>query len=163
MVNNNIFNSIDTTKSILMDRVLQNQNLLKLISIYDEDPLSHSDINDLSKIVDKSIFFKPKTLETQKDQMAFMCMGLSLLPNLDGNRVIDVFFTFTVYCHVDILDLCDGTSRAFKICAELNEMLTNTWGSWMGKIELEDGYEITEIPNSYYGINVRFSITDFAK
>lgn len=157
----NVFDSIDTVKSLIKDRILSNQELLKLVSVLTEDPLVAKDITDLSKIVNKSIFFSPKTLDTNKDQKVFVTMETSLLSNMDGNRLIDVYFTFNIYCHIDLLELCDSRTRPWMICSCLSNMFTNSWGSWMGKMELEDGYEIIEIPNSYYGIKIRFSLSDF--
>lgn len=157
----NIFDEIDKIKSQIKDRVLSNQNLLKYIYYGDDDPLSEKDIEDLSLVVDKYVFFKPKMLDTLKEQKAYLTLTTSGSPDYSGERITNVTFTFNILTHLEIYDLADGSTRAWRICKELSDLFTDTNGSWIGNCEMEDFYEVAEVSNEYYCIVLKFVMSDF--
>lgn len=157
----NIFDEMDKIKSQIKDRVLSNQNLLKYIYYGDDDPLSEKDIEDLSLVVDKYVFFKPKMLDTLKEQKAYLTLTTSGSPDYSGERITNVTFTFNILTHLEIYDLADGSTRAWRICKELSDLFTNTNGSWIGNCEMEDFYEVAEVSNEYYCIALKFVMSDF--
>lgn len=157
----NIFDEMDKIKSQIKDRVLSNQNLLKYIYYGDDDPLSEKDIEDLSLVVDKYVFFKPKMLDTLKEQKAYLTLTTSGSPDYSGERITNVTFTFNILTHLEIYDLADGSTRAWRICKELSDLFTDTNGSWIGNCEMEDFYEVAEVSNEYYCIVLKFIMSDF--
>lgn len=157
----NIFDEMDKIKSQIKDRVLSNQNLLKYIYYGNDDPLSEKDIEDLSLVVDKYVFFKPKMLDTLKEQKAYLTLTTSGSPDYSGERITNVTFTFNILTHLEIYDLADGSTRAWRICKELSDLFTDTNGSWIGKCEMEDFYEVAEVSNEYYCIILKFVMSDF--
>lgn len=157
----NIFDEMDKIKSQIKDRVLSNQNLLKYIYYGDDDPLSEKDIEDLSLVVDKYVFFKPKMLDTLKEQKAYLTLTTSGSPDYSGERITNVTFTFNILTHLEIYDLADGSTRAWRICKELSDLFTDTNGSWIGNCEMEDFYEVAEVSNEYYCIVLKFVMSDF--
>lgn len=60
----NIFDEVDNIKSRVEQEILENQNLLKLLSIGHDNSLSKHDIAKPSSLVNKFIYFKPKTYST---------------------------------------------------------------------------------------------------
>lgn len=159
----NIFEAIDDIKIQIKDRVLSNQNILKYIYYGTEDPLSEKDIDDLSLVVNKQIFFQPKTLDTIKEQKAFLTLTVYGSPDyFTGERISNVTFSFNVFTHIENYELADGSTRAWKICSELSKTFTDTKGSWIGNCEMEDFYEVSEVPNEYYCIVVKFTMSDFS-
>lgn len=157
----NIFDEMDKIKSQIKDRVLSNQNLLKYIYYGNDDPLSEKDIEDLSLVVDKYVFFKPKMLDTLKEQKAYLTLTTSGSPDYSGERITNVTFTFNILTHLEIYDLADGSTRAWRICKELSDLFTDTNGSWIGNCEMEDFYEVAEVSNEYYCIILKFVMSDF--
>lgn len=157
----NIFDEMDKIKSQIKDRVLSNQNLLKYIYYGNDDPLSEKDIEDLSLVVDKYVFFKPKMLDTLKEQKAYLTLTTSGSPDYSGERITNVTFTFNILTHLEIYDLADGSTRAWRICKELSDLFTDTNGSWIGNCEMEDFYEVAEVSNEYYCIVLKFVMSDF--
>ena len=157
----NIFDEMDKIKSQIKDRVLSNQNLLKYIYYGNDDPLSEKDIEDLSLVVDKYVFFKPKMLDTLKEQKAYLTLTTSGSPDYSGERITNVTFTFNILTHLEIYDLADGSTRAWRICKELSDLFTDTNGPWIGNCEMEDFYEVAEVSNEYYCIVLKFVMSDF--
>lgn len=156
-----VFESLDEIKTQIKDRVLSNQNILKLIHYGTGDPLSQDDILDLSMIVNKKIYFQPKTFETIKDQIAFMTLNVNGMPEFGGGQISKVDFSFMVFTHLENFELEDGSTRAWKVCSELNKLFTDTKGTWIGKVEMEGFYEVSEVPNNYYCVSIRFSVSEF--
>ena len=159
----NVFDFTDEIKSQIKDRVLSSQNLLKYIYYGTDDPLVEEDIDDLSLVVNKQIFFQPKTLDTIKEQNAFMTLTVYGSPDfIGGERISNITFSFNVFTHIENFELADGSTRAWKICSELSNLFTDTKGSWIGNCELEDFYEVAEVPNEYYCIVCKFVMSDFS-
>lgn len=157
----NVFDAMDTIKAEIKERVLSNQKLLKYIYYGTEDPLLEEDLEDLSQIVNRQIFFQPKMLDTLKEQKAYLTLTASGAPDYSGERITNVTFSFNILTHIEIYELADGSTRAWKICRELSDLFTDTKGSWMGNCEMEDFYEVAEVSNEYYCIVLKFVMSDF--
>lgn len=112
-------------------------------------------------IVNKKIYFQPKTFETIKDQIAFMTLNVNGMPEFGGGQISKVDFSFMVFTHLENFELEDGSTRAWKVCSELNKLFTDTKGTWIGKVEMEGFYEVSEVPNNYYCMSIRFSVSEF--
>lgn len=158
----NVFEAMDEIKSQIKDRVLSNQNLLKYIYYGTEDPISEEDIEDLSLVVNKQIFFQPKTLDTIKEQIAFITLTTYGSPDYSGERITNVTFSFNIFTHIENYELADGSTRAWRVCSELSKLFTDTEGTWIGNCEMEDFYEVAEVPNEYYCIVLKFVMSDFS-
>jgi len=161
MAKQNIFNEIDNIKLRAEEEILKNQNLLKLLSIGHDDPLSKPDITSVSKLVDKYVFFKPKVFDdTVTETQSFLLTDIRITPIRGGSGFCGIDLIFTIIVHNDLFELFDGKTRSYQIANELTESFNNEYGTWLGKCKLETCYSI-EVPSSYQGIRLIFTMTDF--
>lgn len=155
----NVFRFLDELKKDLQDYILLDQNILKLVSVEDGEPLEAEDIEDIYGLVDKNIFFKASEPDTVTNQKCFMLVCLSGYSY--GADIINVTVEFVVVCHNDLYNLKDGTTRTFQLLGEVHDRLGKARGSWMGELELDRFNDILNIKSGYYGFSACYKLSQF--
>lgn len=170
----NIFTRLNKFRTEIQDRILTNQDILKLLKYTAEDALYKPDISidDAWNMVgDKKInpdtkeeisggyvFFQPRTTDTIQDNKSILIMSMTGRAN--KNNFADVYLTFRVLVDYSNKELVDGSYRLFTICEKLTDMFSNTSGSWIGDMTFKDFGNIT-VPSNYDSMGVTFVISDF--
>lgn len=156
----NIFDEVDNIKFKAEEEILNNQDLLKLLSETSANPLSKPDIEKPSKLIDKYIYFKPKTYKTIEEVQSFLLMDTIITTTKGKNKFADIKLIFRVIVHNKLFELYDGKTRAYRIAKELKDSFGGEIGTWIGKCEFDDCYPLT-VPEDYQGIQMVFTMTDF--
>jgi len=156
----NIFDEADNLKLRVEKEVLSNQELIKLISNSNDNPLSQPDIERPSQLIDKYIFFKPKVFDkTTTEVQCFLLTDVIITSIRDSVDFADIKLIFRIIIHNNLFELYDGKTRMNQIASRLNKAFDGKYGTWMGKCMFESGQPI-EMPTSYQGMQLVFNVTD---
>lgn len=155
----NIFDEVESIKAKVEKEVLENQKLMKLLSIGKDNPLKEPDIEKASKLVDQYIFFKPKTYSTVEGVQCFLLMDLSAASYSRSEDFLEIDLTFRVIVHNTLFELFDGKTRAYQIAKQISNSFNNEEGNWMGKCKLKKWHSI-DVPADYQGIQLTFKMGD---
>lgn len=159
----NIFDEVDNLKERVIKDILNNQELLKLISVNNDNPLDSPDILGASKLVDQCIFFKPKVYDTTvKGVQSFLLTDIIVSSIRGKPKFADIKLIFRVIVHNALFELYDGKTRAYQVASRLTYMFSDVRGSWIGDSSFESCNPI-EVPSDYQGIQLVFSVSDFKK
>ena len=159
----NIFYEVNNLKDKVIEEVMKNQKLLKLVSIKNNNPLSEPDIIGAGKLIDDCIWFKPKVFSTTiQETQCFLLTDVMVYSIRDYREFADIKLIFRILVHNTLFELYDGKTRAYEIAGELMDMFDKETGGWLGECRLENGIPI-ESPADYQAIQLTFSVTDFKK
>ena len=129
------FMSVEKDLSIITDKMLQNQRLMKLLYYTDRYVLSpqkiykdqHPNLTDQQKIelLGKNIKIVPK-LYVDGSVLAYIIISFdNFTTNASNPQFRDNIVTFDIICHFDQWQLEDFQLRPYRIAAELDSMLNN--------------------------------------
>ena len=151
----------------VLDKLVSNQNLCKLLYYNDSNPLSQTSLTDPPSLLYSLIFPYPTAIETFKDS--------------DGNPVassiINVLFdnfklgtknhkfksgdlTFIILSHISLWRLSDSTLRPFCLLNEIDEMFSEQRVIGIGKGEFERCGLIWQ--DNYSGYKLTYKNYEFA-
>lgn len=159
-----IFEKLDILQERIQDEIMLNQNLLKLICYPIDDPLTMPDIDDVQSLIDEYIYFKPIAFENVVQEGKTILL-LSFRINNTRNRTdyVDISFYLRIISHNTLYNVeIDNAirTRVHAICSELNKSFLNARGNWLGKCGLE-GFDGMVTAQDYYGVVLKYSVTDF--
>ena len=129
------FMSVEKDLSIITDKILQNQRLMKLLYYTDRYVLSpqkiyrdqHPNLTDQQKIelLGKNIKITPK-LYVDGSVLAYIIISFdNFTTNATNPQFRDNIVTFDIICHFDQWQLEDFQLRPYRIAAEIDSMLNN--------------------------------------
>lgn len=157
----NIFDEADNVRERVKREILGNQELLKLVSINHDNPLSKPNIIGASSLVDKYIYFTPRVYDTTiMGVQNFLLTDIVIASVRNSIKFADIKLIFRIIVHNSLFELEDGKSRANQIASRLMSCFASKTGTWMGKCEFLSGNSI-EVPSDYQGLQLVFSMTDF--
>ena len=127
--------SVEKDLSIITDKFLQNQRLMKLLYYTDRYVLSpqkiykdqHPNLTDQQKIelLGKNIKITPK-LYVDGSVLAYIIISFdNFTTNATNPQFRDNIVTFDIICHFDQWQLEDFQLRPYRIAAEIDSMLNN--------------------------------------
>lgn len=143
---------LETTRLIILDNIMDNQNLCKLIAFDTLTPLNEPDIEDTFELLNKRIFpvpFIPIKLEEQVTTLNFFFNRI----NKDGLYYKDIELKFWINSHYDNWQI-NGNLRPDLIAVEIENMMNYKNGFGIGKLLFNNmvlfypadrfaGYELT--------------------
>lgn len=149
----------------IVKRLLNNQNLLKLLYDISSDPLAHADFSDVEK---SNIFFNklirvvPRVSPNEmEDGRSVICIQVD-----KGNEVVDnseylnLSFSITVLCPFDKWVINDENLRPFSIIGEIQKSLDGKSINGLGNINY-DGFQTVMLTDEISGHLMSFTITCF--
>ena len=159
-----IFEKLDILQERIQDEILLNQNLLKLIYYPVDTPLNQPDINNVQSLVDKCIYFKPIAFENViQNAKTILLLSFRISNTRNRTDFVDVGFYLRVISHNTLYNVeIDNIvrTRVHTICSELNKSFLNARGNWLGNCKFE-GFEGMTTAQDYYGVALKYSVTDF--
>lgn len=121
----------------IMQKLLSNQNLLKLLAFSSADALSKEDLTDeqVSGLIGTNIKVIPK-LPIPEEVGSYIIISFdNFIPN-DNNPVFrDNLITFDVLCYLDDWLMDDYLLRPYKIMHEIDEMFNGSKLNGIGRVE----------------------------
>ena len=146
------FLSVEKDTSIIMDSMLKNERLKRLLFYTTQDALDKPNITqeETLSLIGKNIKMIPKLVldKTVLNYViiSFKNFGLSSNPQFRTNVV-----EFDIICHFDQWQLNDFALRPYKIAAEIDTMFCNQKLTGIGTLEFL-GSKIIGINNEYCGL-----------
>ena len=152
------FLSVEKDFSIIIDKILSNQRLKKLLYYTDKDCLSKPNLSEEEslELVGKQIKIVPK-LEIDKDVFNYIIIVFNnFTPNYENPEFRDNVIAFNIICHFSQWQLKDFQLRPYKIAAELDSMLNNQRLTGIGKLEFIGATQIL-VNEEFAGIKIQYS------
>lgn len=134
--------------------LISSDKLLRLL-YYQSDPLSTSKPNIINgnnhkSVADKHIFWTPKTIDLTTSPTCRICLYPAKREPMRNNFLVsDQDFIFDVYAHIEEFDQKD--LRLTWLVDEINDLVSLSRITGMGKVEFVTGYNIFNAPNGYVG------------
>lgn len=146
--------------ALIMDKILKNQRLLKLLYYSDRDWESKPDLGSeelKSLITNKQISNVPK-LVVDKVKRSYLRIGFDDFITNQGNPYYrDCVLEIKIACHFDDWDLDNYELRPFRIAGELDSMLNGERLTGIGILNfLSAGQDIYD--DEYGGVTLRYFI-----
>lgn len=147
--------------SLVMEKILSNKNVLKLIFYTgadwkDKPDLTADNIKTLFKT--KQISNIPK-IEVDKDKKTYLRVSFDeFFPNGTNTFYRDCVMELKILCHFDDWDLNDYELKPYRLAGELDSMFNGVKMTGIGVLNfLSAGMDVYD--NEYGGITLRYLIT----
>lgn len=143
-------------------KLLNNQNLLKLLVNTDKDPLKHPDIdNPLKEILNHYIKVVPLLLEedmtTKSKIVIFFEEGSPSAANADHENVL---LLINIYCPFKEWLITGDNLRPFAIMSEVRKSLQDKRLNGLGEITF-NSFDLATLTEEMGCYSLRFNIHDF--
>ena len=131
------FLSVDKDLSIIVDMILKNNNLKKLLFYTSKDCLSKPKLteDESLSLLGKQIKLLPKIYIDQETLIYMFVKMTNFLPNNTNPEFRDNTIEFDIICHYDQWMLKDFEQRVYKIAAELDTLFNNKRLTGIGKLQ----------------------------
>ena len=137
------FLSVNKDMKILVNKVLSNQRLMKLLYYTMKDPLSQPNLTDeqATSLFGKQIKTVPK-LYVDGSVLAYMIISFDNFIESSNPEFRDNIIEFDIICHFDSWQLNDFDLRPYRIAAELDSMLDKQKLTGIGLLEFVGASQI---------------------
>lgn len=145
---------------LIAKRLLQNQNLCKLLVNGDAEPLAR-EVKDPLSLLNKNIKVVPKIDEKEFDHESKLALVFPRGNINDKNEEFkDIAFDILVYSTLDTWIINDENLRPFMIMSEIEKSLKDKRVNGIGKI-LYSGFELTTLTDKISCYQMSFTIDVF--
>lgn len=133
----------------IVNRLLKNQRLLKLIKFTDSDPLSHPDLkqDEIDKMLNKNILITPKIPDDDNDKN---CYVVVLLDNYEIDEVNADFKTtkirFDVLCPMDRWIVNQKSLRPYLMMNEIDKDFNEKALAGIGNLSFQKANRLVVSP-----------------
>ena len=131
------FLSIDKDMNLIVNRILENERLCKMLYYSSADALKRRELTEEEKLsmFGKNIKIVPK-LTVDNEVLQYLCIGFSnFITNPTNPEFRDHTIEFDIVCHFDQWTLGDFALRPYKIAAELDTMFDKKKFAGIGLLE----------------------------
>ena len=118
------FMSMDKDLNLIVDWLLKNKNLKKMLFYNSRDALSREPLTEAQSadLIGKNIRIVPK-LYVDKDVLTYIIISMdNFVQNPTNPEFRDNTITFDIICHLDQWQLKDFQLRPYRIAAEIDSM-----------------------------------------
>ena len=146
------FLSMEKDMAILMNAMLNNERLKRLLYYTTNDALDKPNLTDEQSIslIGTNIKNVPK-LVLDKSVLNYIIVSFDNFLETENPEFRDNIIEFDIICHMDQWPLKDFALRPFKIAAEIDTIFNNKKFTGMGKLEFL-GCKIVGINNEFAGV-----------
>lgn len=159
-----IRNNLNRIKKLLIDKMLMNEELVKVLYYPDEsDPFNMPYPEDIGSLINKYIFKTNKAVGTITERGIFIFIKFMQRPSSSSGVYRDVDIMFEVLAHNESIDnLEDGDDRMLLVLDLIDDMVVNSRAEeWLGKVKYVGEYEINANTN-FTGTRLVYRITQFS-
>lgn len=130
------FLSLSKDLSLIVNKILRNDNLLKLLYYTEKDCLKGEKLTDAQKMgmLHKQIKIVPRILIEQECPNYIVITFDNFTPNAKNPQFRDCNINFDILCHPDHWSLGDFSLRPYKIAGELDAMFNNKKLTGIGEL-----------------------------
>lgn len=146
------FLSMEKDMAILMNAMLNNERLKRLLYYTTNDALDKPNLTEEQSIslIGTNIKNVPK-LVLDKSVLNYIIVSFDNFLETDNPEFRDNMIEFDIICHMDQWPLKDFALRPFKIAAEIDTIFNNKKFTGMGKLQFL-GCKIVGINNEFAGV-----------
>ena len=146
------FLSMEKDMAILMNAMLNNERLKRLLYYTTNDALDKPNLTEEQSIslIGTNIKNVPK-LVLDKSVLNYIIVSFDNFLETDNPEFRDNMIEFDIICHMDQWPLKDFALRPFKIAAEIDTIFNNKKFTGMGKLQFL-GCKIIGINNEFAGV-----------
>lgn len=122
----------------IANRLMSNENLLKLLYYQDKDPFSHSSLSDLqleNEIFNHYIMIVPKLPPQEDSKSTITIMAMSGKNNSENDNFSDIAINIEVYVPITQWIIKDSNLRPFAIMSEIQNSLNNKVINGIGRMK----------------------------
>lgn len=153
------FISIEKDMGMIIDMMLKNNRLKKLLYYTTKDCLSKPNLTqeqDKQLISEHYIRMVPKVY-IDKDVLNYIIISFdNFTPNMTNPYYRDNVISFDIICHMDQWELGDFQLRPYKIAAEIDTLFNNRHLSGIGTLEFLGASQII-LNDEFAGITLMYS------
>ncbi len=137
------FLSLNKDMKILVNKILSNKRLKKLLYYQVKDPLSKPNLTEEESLslFGQQIKMVPK-LYVDKDLLTYMIISFDNFIESSNPQFRDNIIEFDIICHFDSWQLNDFDLRPYRIAAELDSMLDKQKLTGIGLLEFVGASQI---------------------
>ena len=130
------FLSLEKDYSLIIDKIIKNQRLKKLLYYDTMDALDKEDLNQKQtlEVLSKHIKIVPK-LTLDKSLLTYLVISFDNFSPTTNPSFRDNTISIDIICQFDVWSLGDYKLRPFKIAGELDSMLNNSKLTGIGKLQ----------------------------
>ena len=154
------FLNVEKDLGIIIDKILQNDRLQKLLYWNHKDALTRRKLTDDEKfsLLGKQIKLTPKVY-IDPDMLVYLVISFgNFSPNLTNPEFRDNTIHFDIICHFDQWLLDDMQLRPYKIAAELDAMFNEAKLTGIGKMLFLNGDQVAISGEEYAGVSLMYSV-----
>lgn len=141
------FLSVEKDMGLMVDKILKNKRLLRLLHYNTEDALDRPNLSPVeeAKLIGKNIRVVPYlNIEEENTYENYVLISFNRFsPNGTNPEFRDNIVQFDVVCHYDLWHLKDFQLRPFKIAAELDSMFSDSHLSGIGHLKFLGAHVMT--------------------
>lgn len=155
------FLNVEKDLGIIIDKILQNDRLLKLLYWNDCDALTKRPLTEEEKysLLGKQIKLVPK-IYIDPEMLVYLVISFGgFSPNLSNPEFRDNVISFDVVCHFEQWPLKDMQLRPYKIAAELDTMFNEAKLTGIGKLQFAGADPVAISGEEFAGISLVYTAT----
>lgn len=149
------FLSMEKDASIIMDKLMENERLKKMLYYTTPDCLSRENLTEEQTwgLFGKQIRIVPR-FKIDHDVVNYLLINFdTFTPNASNPEFRNNLIYFDIICHWDQWSLKDYKLRPYRIAAEIDSMFDNKKLSGIGKLEFAGASQIT-INDDFAGLTM---------
>ena len=154
------FLSVEKDMNIIVDYIIKNERLKKLLYYTSKDCLSKSKLTDdeTAELFGNNIKIIPK-LYVDGSVLNYLVISFdTFIPDKENPEFRDNYIEFDIVCHYDQWHLQDFELRPFKIAAEIDTMFNDQRLTGIGKLKFIGAAQFT-LTDEYAGICMLYQAT----
>lgn len=153
------FLSVDKDMSLIVDKMLKNERLKRLLYYTTKDALDKPNIGQEASVelFGKNIKIVPKLYVDDKVYNYVFIMFDDFTPT-DNPKFRDNFIYFTILCHYSQWALKDFALRPYKIAGEIDSMVNNQKFTGIGTLQFAGG-SMANHSDEFAGITLMYRAT----
>ena len=136
------FLSMEKDMGIILNKILGNPRILRLLYYTSKDALDKPDLNDdqIQELLQKNIKIIPK-IKVDKEVINYLVISFNNFIESSNPEFRDNVIEFDIICHLDNWQLKDFQLRPFKIAGELDQMFNDNKFTNVGRLEFLSAQE----------------------
>ena len=155
--NKSSFVSVEKDFSLIIDKILKNPRLKKLLYYTTKDALHKENLTEEQSVslIGKQIKNVPKVY-VDSSVLAYIIISFdNFTPNMNNPEFRDNIISFDIICHFDQWQLEDFQLRPYRIAAELDQMLNKKHLTGIGELEFIGANQII-LTDEFAGISLMY-------
>lgn len=144
----------------VLDEMVENQNLCKLLYYNSDNPLDEADLVNPKNLIKDKIIPRPFIPDITKEASSFAIITIDNIKG-KGRTLHDGIVYFDIFCHDSLWYIKDGL-RPFALFGEIQEIFCDKYIKGIGKFTFA-GCKLISSSNEYKGYRVSYEFTNFNK